>query len=564
MSSATGRHETDVLIVGGGLAGLRAAIAASEGGARVTVACKRKSGKSGNTIVSEGGISVGSPNVDPEDSLECHYEDTLRSGKGLCDPRLTRLLAENSEKEVFALTRFGVVFGRDQEGNLLRGQPPGHTKRRSVRTESGHLPKNARGLSITEPLLKHGQKLGVTFLDRTPVLKILAREGVIYGALAMREEEERYLTIDAKAVILAAGGAGQIFASTNNTADITGDSYALALGAGASLRDMEFPQFYPNWGISPFRCTISSVMMGDGARFRNAAQEAFMSRYYPQARDMATRDQTSLALFREMQEGRGVDGGVYLDASGVEREVLETKYLHLCEAMRKLGMEFGRDPVIVTPVVHHYMGGIVVNENLESGIAGLYAAGEACGGTHGANRLSGNAYCECIVFGAISGARAAEFAKGRDRPAPADESFADSSPTGDFREDGFDLADLRRELKNILWTKNGIIRTGDTLRSALEEVMRIREILAGGNLKRPDSLTRYHEMWNMLDTAEAAVRSALMREESRGSHFREDFPEQDDENWLGSVFVRNAGDSMESWFEPAAATIPGARGKPDA
>jgi len=547
--------DTDVLIVGGGLAGLRAAIAAAEGGVRVMVACKRKAGRSGNTLVAEGGIAVGSPNVDPDDSVERHVMDTLTSGKGLCDSVLARLLAENSEKEVFGLTRFGVVLGYDKSGNLLRGQPPGHTKRRSLRTESDHLPKNARGQSITLPLLEFAEKLGVIFLDRTPILSLMNQDGAIEGALAMDEEKERYLFIHAKAVIIAAGGAGQMFSHTNNTADITGDSYALALDAGAILRDLEFPQFYPNWGISPFRSTISSVMMGDGAIFRNEEQERFMPRYYPEAKDMATRDQTSLAIFREVQAGRGVEGGVYLDASSVDREVLEVKYHHLTNAMRSLGLEFGKDPVIVTPVVHHYMGGISVNGHLESVVCGLFAAGEACGGTHGANRLSGNAFCECIVFGAFSGAAAAEYARGREMPRTAgEESIAAILPPLVFHEEGPDIADLRREMKEINWQKNGIIRTEESLFAGLDAIGKIRDILQGGKFRKPEHLIRYHELLNMLNTSEAAIRSALVRKESRGSHFREDYPEEDNENWLGNVFARKTDAGIETWFEPIPAS----------
>ncbi len=556
MTPTVDQLDTDVLIVGGGLAGLRAAIAAAEGGVSVMVACKRKAGRSGNTLVAEGGIAVSSSDVDPGDSIEQHIEDTLTSGKGLCDPVLTRLLAENSEKEVFGLSRLGVVLGRDKSGDLLRGQPPGHTKRRSLRTETDHLPKNARGQSITLPLLKFAENLGVTFLDRTPVLRLVSRDGAIEGALTMDEEKERYLFIRTKAIIIAAGGAGQMFSHTNNTADITGDSYALALDAGATLRDLEFPQFYPNWGISPFRSTISSVMMGDGAILRNKDQERFMPRYYPEAKDMATRDQTSLAIFREVQAGRGVEGGVYFDASGVDREVLEVKYHHLTEAMRRLGLEFGKDPVIITPVVHHYMGGISVNGHLESGVRGLLAAGEACGGTHGANRLSGNALSECVVFGALSGAAAAEYAKRREVPHSAgEESIAAMLPPLAFQEEGPDIADLRREMREINWKKNGIIRTEENLLAGLGAIGKIRDLLQGGKIRKPDHIIRYHELLNMLDTSEAAIRSALIRKESRGAHFRDDYPKEDNENWLGNVFVRKGDAGIEAWFEPIPASV---------
>ena len=276
-----------------------------------------------------------------------------------------------------------------------------------------------------------------------------------------------------------------------------------------------------------------------------------MPSYYPEAKDMATRDQTSLAIFREVQAGRGVEGGVYLDASGVDREELEVKYRHLTEAMRKLGLEFGKDPVIVTPVVHHYMGGISVNAQLESGVRGLFAAGEACGGTHGANRLSGNALSECVVFGALSGAAAAEYAKKREMPIPAgEESIAAMLPPLVFQEEGPDIADLRREMREINWEKNGIIRTEERLLDGLDAIGKIRGLLQSGKIRKPDHLIRYHELLNMLDTSEAAIQSALIRKESRGAHFREDYPEEDNENWLGNVFVQKSEAGIEARFEP--------------
>jgi succinate dehydrogenase/fumarate reductase flavoprotein subunit len=545
------RHETDILIVGGGLAGLRAAIAAAEQGTRVTVACKRRSGSSGNTLVADCAIAVSSPEVCPGDSVELHRDDTLRSGKGLASPHLAGILAQDSEREVLGLTRFGVVFDRDKEGELVRGQPPGHSRRRCVRTESHAYPQNARGEAITRPLLEFARRLGVVFLDRMPVMRLFAHDGVIQGALALDVGPERYVFIRAKAAVMAAGGAGQLYASTNNTADIGGDSYALALGCGATLRDMEFPQFYPNWGIKPLRATLSTMLMSDGAVFRNRHQEPFMARHYPDVREMATRDQTSLAILRELQANRGVDGGVYLDLSGVDRELLEGKYRHLWEAMERQGKELGRDPILVTPVMHHSMGGLVVDENLESCVRGLFAAGEACGGTHGANRLAGNAFTECIVFGARSGEAAAEYARTSGMPADRHgEEILASLPSHDFDEVGPVVEDLKRELRGLMWEKAGIARTEEGLRSALGGTVRIREQMRLGGIRQPAHLVQYYELESMLRVAEAVLQSALIREESRGAHFREDFPERNDAEWLGTVFVRLEEETLKSWFEP--------------
>jgi succinate dehydrogenase/fumarate reductase flavoprotein subunit len=540
------RHDTDVLIIGGGLAGLRAAIAAAEQGARTTIACKRGTGLSGNTLVADCATAVSSPKVCPGDSVEQHIEDTLRSGKGLCDPMLVRRLTEGSEREVLGLTRFGVVFDKDPKGNLIRGRPPGHSHPRCVRTEIRQFPQNARGESITRPLTTYAQGLGVTFLDRTPIVKLLTHDGAIQGALALQEDKGRYLIVHVKAVIIAAGGAGQLYSSTNNTADVGGDSYGLALGAGATLRDMEFPQFYPNWGVKPLRSTLSTMLMGDGAILRNRLQERFMARYYPDAKDMATRDQTSLAIFRELQEGRGVEGGVYLDLSRVDRELLEGKYRHLHDAMRQVGKELGQDPIIITPVVHHCMGGIVVDENLESATAGLFAAGEACGGTHGANRLAGNAFTECIVFGTQAGEAAARYAKGCE----THPDLPDGEITGPgFDDQGPSLLELKREVKKLMWERGGIARSGDGLQSALDELERVSELLSRSNVQRPSHLVHYYELKNLLEVGEIILKSALLRQESRGAHFREDFPESNDERWLGTVVARKKTEAVEVWYE---------------
>jgi succinate dehydrogenase/fumarate reductase flavoprotein subunit len=403
--------QCDVLIIGGGAAALMAALEARKAVDDVAIVCKGKAGRSGNTIVSAAQFAVSDP--DSPDSIEQHFQDTLLGGQGLNDEALVQLLASKVGHRVRDLEEYGVPFVR-VEGELRRQLAPGHSSPRCVSVQAGDHPQATQGLSITLPLLKQVVSRGVRLIERTPVLQLLVEEGQVCGAIGLDVEGQRAMVLQAKAVVLACGGGGRIFALTDNTLDVSGDSYALALEAGATLRDMEFVQFYPACMTSPLKTIIPTRLFAQGAVLRNKAGERFMPRYDPDRAEMATRDVMSRAIFLEMQR-TGEQGG-HLDCTRIPPDVMEQQHPTFVRALQKRGLDLQKDYLTISPTVHFIMGGVKIDSRCQSTVPGLYAAGEAAGGLHGANRISGNALSETIVFGAISGQQAASYAKGTKGP----------------------------------------------------------------------------------------------------------------------------------------------------
>ena len=531
----------DVLVVGGGAAALVAALEAKKQVSEVVMVAKGAIGKSGNTILAGSGFSACISGFGAADSVEEFYADTLRGGKLINDEALVDLLARHSGQVIAGLEEYGVKFLKS-EGDLVRRRPPGHSRARSVCTVYDTKIYKTRGLSVSLPLREAALRASVRFIENTAVIKLVQRQGVVCGAVGINPGKGDLVIVRAGAVVLATGGGGRLFEQTNNTRDVAGDGFALGLEAGAVLRDMEFVQFYPTMMVKPVRMVISTPLFGDGAVLRNRHGERFLARYDP-AGDMSTRDVMSRASFLEIESGSGDDGGVYLDCSGVPEEAWAKKYRVLDQFLARLGLDPRRDQLLVAPTTHFLMGGVKIDTGCRTGVEGLLACGEVTGGVHGANRLSGNALTETAVFGAIAGREAARFARqSRHRP------DWEWRPYLQARGGGSWLKEIVRTLRQTMWRHVSLIRSEGSLELARAEINRCREALDQEPLKDLAQWAACLEARKMVVAAGAVILSALYRRESRGSHYREDHPGQDDGSWLGSVEVYAKGGDLQARF----------------
>jgi aspartate oxidase len=520
---------TEVLIIGGGLAGLMAAISARQIVNEVLIVSKGPVGKSGNTLVSGGGIA--SATGEPENGVEAFFNDIQSSAKGLNNPVLSRKLAEDSPFILEILEKFGVKLVKTEQG-YKRRRPPGHSVPRNIPTDWSGLSYLNRGLSFTLPLLVTARELGIKFLEGVTILKLLKDGNRVVSALGTDRKLNLYHII-ADSVVLASGGGGYLFQRNNNTRDIVGDSYALALEAGCSLQDMEQVQFYPTMMFKPFRVPISNPLFGQGAVLRNSAREQFMHNYDP-AGDMATRDSMARAIFLEILAGRGIEDQVYVDCTKIDPGKLKEVFKDFYEFLQQRGIDPTTEYLMVTPCVHYFLGGIMIDVYCRTGVAGLYAAGEACGGIHGANRLSGAALMEACVFGWQAGKTAAE----EKADGVGNISFLEFNRG---KEPVAKMEEWQQTLRKAMWEKVSLIRN----RRELEEVL---ALIKEYDDRLPEVLSlEMLPFKNMLTTAAAVILSALERRESRGAHYRSDYTTTD-AAFLGNVICYQAGKDIKTEF----------------
>jgi fumarate reductase (CoM/CoB) subunit A len=531
--------ETDVLVVGGGLAALRSAYDALRAGARVTIAVKGKAGRSGSSAMTSAGYST--PQSE-SDSAEAYFEDTMRGGRGINDPKLVRILAEEGPRRLSELVALGAPLGTD-DGGAWRIFPSGdHSVPRTVSAA------NHTGRDFTEPLTAAVIELGAQVLEMTAALEIAVAGGRVAGAVLLDYEHGDVIEVAAPAVILGTGGAGRLFAVTSNPNDATGDGYALALHAGASLRDMEFIQFYPWRCIIPFehnRMPIQPSTFVLGARLFNSEGERFMLAYDAQRGEATTRDVAARGIYDQINGGKGIKGGVRLDVSALTLEQWQTSNPKPSRYFVERGLDFHEQEMILSPEAHFFMGGVIVDEWGESAVPGLYAVGEAAGGVHGANRLDSNAIPETQVFGARAGqsaARARSLGRGRfpdAKTAAWEERLAAASSRAD--SEGADYAAMRKDLQATMWRTLGIVRTAEGMREGLAQVDAVAGRLDNAQPAGARSLMQHATMASSLLVARACLTAALRREESRGAHYRTDFAKQDDARWLCSQRIDLVG-----------------------
>jgi succinate dehydrogenase / fumarate reductase flavoprotein subunit len=521
----------NVLVIGTGAAGLRAAIAGQQAGREVVVIGKRRRDDA-HTVLAAGGINAALGTVDPQDSWQQHYADTLREGYFLADPRMVELMATEASTAVQELADWGAPFARTSDGRLDQRFFGAHRWRRTC------YAGDWTGRAILRTLAAKVAELGVTMIDDQYVSQLLVSDGVCFGALAFDLETGERTVFLADAVVLAAGGHTRIWRRSSSRRDEnTGDGMYLALRAGCRLQDMELVQFHPTGMVAPEEAAgtlVTEAVRGEGGHLKNALGERFMARYDPERMELSARDRVALANYTEIAEGRGgPNGGVFLDITHLTKDAILEKLPRMYRQFLEYQMlDIAQQPMEVAPTAHYSMGGVVVDAATHAtDVAGLYAAGEVAAGLHGANRLGGNSLAETVVFGRRAGEAAARYSASRDLQLRARDVVraADDELSSFIRHGGQFARPLQRALRDTMWERCGVVRDQGGLRRGLERVAELRE-LAGGVDVRPTS-EGYADLAHALDlraslvAAEATLLGALARRESRGAHQRRDFPQ---------------------------------------
>jgi succinate dehydrogenase / fumarate reductase flavoprotein subunit len=526
-------HEHDVLVIGAGGAGLRAAIEALAQGASVGVVCKSLLGKA-HTVMAEGGIAAAMANVDSADDWRTHFRDTMRGGKLLNNWRMAQLHAQEAPERVRELEQWGALFDRTQDGRILQRAFGGHTFKRLCHVG------DRTGLEMIRTLQDRGVHLGFDVYMECTIVRLLLDGGRIAGAIGYWREQGRFVVFKAKSVVMATGGIGKAWRVTSNSWEYTGDGMALAYEAGAELMDMEFVQFHPTgmvWPPGVQGLLVTEAVRGEGGILRNKNGERFMEKYDPKRMGLSTRDVVARSIYTEVKEGRGTEhGGAFLDISHKPADYVIKKLPSMYHQFKELAdVDITKSPMEVGPTCHYMMGGIRVEaETAQSSVPGLFAAGEAAAGLHGANRLGGNSLSDLLVFGKRAGAAAARHAKEVSSPAidPAQIDRAERDALEPFqRPSGENPYAIHRDLQEIMQNLVGIFRTREDVTRALCELEKLKARLVnvsveGSRMFNPG----WHlalELKSMLTVSEGVARSALVREESRGAHSRIDFPNLD-------------------------------------
>jgi succinate dehydrogenase / fumarate reductase, flavoprotein subunit len=521
----------NVLVIGTGAAGLRAAIAAHQAGSEVVVVGKRRR-EDAHTVLAAGGINAALGTVDPQDSWQQHFGDTLREGYFLADPRVVELLAREAPAAVLELADWGAPFARTPDGRLDQRFFGAHRWRRTC------YAGDWTGRAILRTLTAKVAELGLTVLDDQYVSQLLVADGVCFGALAFDLETGERTVFLADAVVLAAGGHTRIWRRSSSRRDEnTGDGMYLALRAGCRLADMELVQFHPTGMVAPEEAAgtlVTEAVRGEGGQLRNALGERFMARYDPDRMELSARDRVALANYTEITQGRGgPNGGVFLDISHLGKDrILERLPRMYRQFLEYQMLDISQRPMEVAPTAHYSMGGVVVDPDTHAtDVAGLYAAGEVTAGLHGANRLGGNSLAETVVFGRRAGEAAAGYSASRDlQLRPRDVVRAADEELSSFIRPGSEFArPLQRALRDTMWEHCGVVRDQAGLQHGLDRVAELRE--AAGQVDVRPSSEGYADLAHALDlrgsllAAEATLLGAMARRESRGAHQRRDHPE---------------------------------------
>jgi succinate dehydrogenase / fumarate reductase flavoprotein subunit len=548
------KHQYDVIIVGAGLAGLRAAVEIGKD-ARVAVLTKVFATRS-HSGAAQGGIGAALGNEE-EDHWQWHMFDTVKGSDYLGDQDAIEILAQDAPRAIYELENLGVPFNRTAEGKIAQRAFGGHTRNYGeAPVKRACYAATRTGRVILDTLWEQSLQKGIEFFHEFQMLSLIVHAGRCCGVVAYELANGKLHTFHCKALLLATGGAGKIYKTTSNAFASTGDGLAIAFRAGALLEDMEFVQFHPT-GIHKLGILISEAARGEGGILRNNEGERFMEKYAPVIKDLAPRDMVSRCMLEEMRAGRGIDGKDYfhLDLTHLGKAVIENKLAEITGFARTYaGVDPVKEPIPVQPTCHYMMGGIatdtdgrVLVDQKGTLLTGLYAAGEcACVSIHGANRLGCNALLETLVFGRRAGMQIKSYVQSvahPKMPAKPDKKDADIIKAL-FRSTGEATSgSIRAELQESMMENVSVFRQKDSLKKALKKIRQLKKqyqnlsIQDKGNCFNRDLLDAI-ELGHLLDLAEVITRGAIYRKESRGAHFREDFPNRDDKNFLVHTMIR--------------------------
>ncbi len=576
-------HEYDVVVIGAGGAGLRAAIEASAQGVKTALVCKSLLGKA-HTVMAEGGIAAAMGNVYPEDNWKVHFRDTMRGGKLLNNWRMAQLHAQEAPDRVLELEEWGALFDRTKDGLILQRDFGGHRYARLAHVG------DRTGLEMIRTLQQHAVHKGIDVFMECNLQRLLTDAGRIAGAFGYWRESGRFILFKCKAVVLATGGGGKAWKVTSNSWEYTGDGVAMALDAGADLMDMEFIQFHPTgmvWPPSVRGILVTEGVRGDGGTLKNIKGERFMFRYIPEffraetaeteqeadawyedkktnrrTPDLLPRDEVARAINAEVKAGRGTEhGGVFLDiASRRDADYIRRRLPSMYHQFKELAdVDITKDPMEVGPTCHYAMGGVRVDaDTAASTVPGLFAAGEVAAGLHGANRLGGNSLSDLLVFGRRAGLYAAEYVKSFKGSVAVNndqvEQFA-RELLAPFENQGTENPyTIHSELQDCMQNLVGIIRVEAELKQALDKIHQLKE---RARKVKVEGHRQYNPGWHLaLDLhslllfSEAATLAAIERKESRGGHTRDDYPNPDPKFAKVNVIVRKKNGEMVLAQEP--------------
>jgi succinate dehydrogenase / fumarate reductase flavoprotein subunit len=576
-------HEHDVLVIGAGGAGLRAAIEASAMGVSVGLVCKSLLGKA-HTVMAEGGIAAALAHVDPQDGWQTHFRDTMKGGSFVNHWRMAQLHAQEAPDRVRELEQWGALFDRTNDGRILQRAFGGHTYKRLAHVG------DRTGLEMIRTLQDRGVHQGIEVYMECTITRLLMDGGKVAGAFGYRRDNGEFVVFRAKAVVICTGGVGKAFKVTSNSWEYTADGQALAYEVGAELIDMEFMQFHPTgmvWPPGVMGILVTEGVRGEGGILRNSKGERFMWKYLPEARrneyaadedearrwldaavegrqtddrrppELSTRDNVARAIYTEVREGRGTPhGGAFLDISYLPAERVQKKLPSMYHQFMELAdVDITKIPMEVGPTAHYIMGGIRVDPDTgQATVPGIFAAGESAAGLHGANRLGGNSLSDLVVFGRRAGGAAAEYARnlsGTLRISNSEvEAAAREMNAPIERTSGENPYDLHRELQDCMDRHVGIFRVQEDLERGLSLLLNLKK--RAKSVRITQTTRVYNPGWhlardlqNLIVIAEAITRSALLRKESRGAHSRLDYPQMDPALGKFNMCVVRAGEEMK-------------------